>query len=151
MWRIHDVNGPYTMAIEETPDPRDVQAIEGGLSAYNRAHAGDDDYQRLTIFLRAPDRTVVGGLLGDIYWGWLHVDILWIAERLRRQGHGQALLAAAEGEAVRRGCRYAHLDTMGFQARPFYERHGYIVFGALHDIPAGSGHSRYFMRKTLAE
>ena len=89
-------------------------------------------------------------MLGDIYWGWLHVDMLWVAEHLRRQGHGRTLLAAAEGEALRRDCRYAHLDTMGFQARPFYERHGYTVFGALHDIPAGSGYSRYFMRKTLA-
>jgi len=145
------VDQPYAITLEEAPDPRDIQAVEGGLSAYNRARVGADDYRRFALFLRAPDRAVVGGLLGDLYWGWLHVDILWVAEPLRRQGHGQALLAAAEQEAVRRGCRYAHLDTMGFQARPFYERHGYTLFGALHDIPAGSGHSRYFMRKTLAD
>ncbi len=89
-----------------------------------------------------------GGLLGGTYWGWLYVEILWVAEHVRGAEHGRALLAAAEQEAVRRGCRHAHLDTMSFQSRSFYERQGYTVFGELRDIPAG--HQRYFMQKALA-
>jgi len=41
--------------------------------------------------------------------------------------------------------RGAFLDTFSFQARPFYERHGYECFGELRDHPPG--HSHYFMRK----
>lgn len=41
-----------------------------------------------------------------------------------------------------------YLDTFDFQARPFYERHGYEVFGTLDDYPPG--HSRFFLRKDLA-
>jgi len=137
-----------TIAFDTTLDPDAARAVRAGLSAYNRSRVGDDGYQELTIFLRDPDHAVVGGLLGDTYWGWLAINILWVAEQLRGQGYGRALLIMAEREAVRRGCRHAHLDTMSFQARPFYEREGYTVFGALHDIPVG--HSRYFMQKNLS-
>ncbi len=136
-----------TIAFDTTPDPDAAQAVREGLIAYNRSRVGGDGYRELAIFLRDPDHTVVGGLLGGTYWGWLSIEIVWIAEHLRGQGYGHALLARAEREAVRRGCRHTHLDTMSFQARPFYEREGYTVFGELHDIPLG--HSRYFMQKAL--
>jgi hypothetical protein len=41
------------------------------------------------------------------------------------------MLLQAEQEAKARGCRGAWLDTYSFQARGFYERLGYAVFGAL--------------------
>lgn len=44
------------------------------------------------------------------------------------------MLLQAEQEAIARGCRGAWLDTYSFQARGFYERLGYAVFGILdHD------------------
>ncbi len=133
--------------LDTTLDPDAAQAVRAGLSAYNRSRVGGDGYRKLAIFLRDPDHTVVGGLLGDTYWGWLAINIVWVAESLRGQGYGRALLAMAEREALRQGCHHAHLDTMSFQARPFYEREGYRVFGALHDVPMGR--SRYFMQKAL--
>jgi hypothetical protein len=53
----------------------------------------------------------------------------------------------AELYAVERGCTDAFLDTFGFQARPFYEKLGYRVFGTLENHPAGYRH--YFMTKQL--
>ncbi len=135
------------LVFDTTPDPNAIQAVRDGLIAYNRAQAQDDAFQPLSIVLRDPTGRVVGGLLGATYWGWLVIEILWVAEGLRGQGHGRTLLAMAEREATRRGCHHAHLDTMSFQARPFYERVGYTVFGTLCDIPWG--HSRYFMQKAL--
>jgi GNAT superfamily N-acetyltransferase len=141
------MSSPYTITLEDTPASEDEQFIQDRLREYNRLHADDDNHRPLAIFLRAANGSLVGGLLGGTYWGWLHVDILWIHESLRYQGYGQALLLAAEQEAKRRGCRYAHLDTMSFRALPFYEQQGYTIFGELNDIPAG--HSRYFMKKEL--
>ena len=40
----------------------------------------------------------------------------------------------AEREAIRRGCRGAWLDTYSFQARGFYERLGYTIFGTIDNI-----------------
>ncbi len=139
---------PYTMTIEETPDPADAHFVFERLLEFNRSRTGfDDGHRRLTVFVRDEAGAIVGGLLGDTFWGWLYVAILWIDESLRGQGYGHTLLTAAEQEAVARGCHHALLDTMSFQARPFYEKHGYTVFGELHDIPVG--HSRYYLQKQL--
>ena len=59
------------------------------------------------------------------------------------------LLRAAEDYAVERGCFASTLETHSYQARPFYEKCGYQVFGTLEDHPPG--HAKYFMRKQLAE
>jgi hypothetical protein len=40
------------------------------------------------------------------------------------------------------------LDTFSFQARGFYEKLGYCVFGTLDDYPPG--HSRFYLTKRLA-
>lgn len=137
----------YVVTLETEPRHSDVQAVVTGLIAYNEAQVGPLGEQHLIYFLRAADQTVVGGLLGETYWGWLHIQILWISDSLRHQGHGTALLAAAEQEAIRRGCHHAYLDTLSFQAPTFYEKNGYTRFGALQDMPRG--HTRYFLQKEL--
>ncbi len=139
---------PFALTLEEAPRPEDIGCVEAGLSAYNRLHAPDDGHRFLNVFVRTADGTRGGGLLGDTYWGWLYIRILWLDEKVRRQGLGERLLRAAEEEAVRRGCHHAHLDTMSFQALPFYEKQGYTVFGVLEDLPLG--HRRIFLKKELA-
>jgi GNAT superfamily N-acetyltransferase len=136
-----------TISIEDVPRLEDVTTVIQGLDTFNRQYAPADEYRPLNVFLRTSEQTVVGGLTGATYWGWLYVDRFWIAEDRRRQGYGKQLLAAAEQEALRRGCRHAHLDTLSFQALPFYERQGYTVWGVLEDLPAG--HRRYFLKKDL--
>jgi GNAT superfamily N-acetyltransferase len=145
--RIQSMKPACSISIERDPRPEDIHLINEGLRAYNRRFAPDDHFSPLVILLRDRDQTLVGGLLGTTYWGWLHIDILWLTETVRRQGYGQKLVETAEQEARQRGCRAAHLDTMSFQALGFYEKLGYQVFGVLEDLPAG--HSRYFMKKAL--
>lgn len=137
-----------TLHLEAAPAADDLRLIRQRLTEHNRTLAPDNGYQPLAVFLRAPDTTLVGGLVGDTYWGWLYISMLWIAEELRQHGYGRTLLEAAEHEAQRRGCHAVHLDTMSFQgALPFYQRQGYTIFGQLHDLPLG--HTRYFLQKQL--
>jgi hypothetical protein len=56
-------------------------------------------------------------------------------------------MTETEVEARRRGCHSAYLDTFDYQARPFYEKLGYVVFGTLEDYP--KGHQRFYMMKKL--
>jgi GNAT superfamily N-acetyltransferase len=137
----------FSLTLESSPAEEDLEAIRAGLHRFNTANASDDHHQPLTLLLRDEHGALLGGLLGDTYWGWLHVAILWLEEKARRLGHGSRLLAAAEAEAVRRGCHRAHLDTMSFQALPFYEQRGYKVWGILDDLPIG--HKRIFLSKEL--
>ena len=67
---------------------------------------------------------------------------------MRGRGLGGRLLAAAEQEAVRRGCVGALLDPHDFQAPAFYYKHGYELFGTLTDLPPG--HVRYYLAKRFA-
>jgi GNAT superfamily N-acetyltransferase len=136
----------FRMALEDAP-PEDVRAVHDGLEVYNQHFAPPSNYKPLTVMLRGTDGAVAGALLGGTYWGWLHVDILWLHERARRQGLGARMLALAEGEARRRGCQHVFLDTMSFQALPFYLKQGYAVWGKLDDFPVG--HARHFLKKAL--
>jgi GNAT superfamily N-acetyltransferase len=90
----------------------------------------------------------LGGLLGNIWGGWLHVTHLWVAAPVRNRGNGTRLLRAAEQYAVERGCFASTLETASFEARPFYEKYGYEVFAALEDYPPG--HTKFYLRKRLA-
>ena len=87
-------------------------------------------------------------MLGGTYWEWLYIETFWIDESARGQGYGRALLSTAEDEAIKRNCRYAHLNTHSFQALGFYEKHGYQKAGELTHLPAG--HSRYLLWKELS-
>ena len=136
-----------SISIHENPDPNDVQIIGNGLTAFNLQPAPPENYQRLVVLLRTADHRVVGGILGNTWWGWLRIDELWIDEAVRGQDWGTRLMQAAEEEAALRGCHHVFLDTMSFQALPFYLKLGYAVFGQLDDLPVG--YSRYFLQKAL--
>ena len=84
------------------------------------------------------NNSIIAGILGGTYWGWLHIDILWVAEKYRMQGIGSKLLKAAEEEAKKRGCHSVHIDTMSWQAPEFYKKHGYKIISELENIPAGN-------------
>ena len=134
----------YKIEYTDTPE---WDIIGGWISDYNKAQAGDDHPQRLCFVLKAPDQSVVGGVIGIVFWDWLYVDLMYLPEALRGQGYGSQLLTLIEDEARRRGARHVHLDTFSFQAPEFYQRHGYRVFGELPDFPPG--HTRYYLTKEL--
>lgn len=122
--------------------------ISAGLREFNRSQIPDRHYAPLVFTLSKADGEFAGGLVGHAAYGWLFVDLLWVADSARGKGQGRRLMLAAEEEARKLGCRNAWLDTFSFQARGFYERLGYTVFGELEDFPAG--HKRYFLRKPLS-
>jgi GNAT superfamily N-acetyltransferase len=138
----------YVLAVEAEPKPGDMAAIVKGLTEFNALNAGGETPHYLLITLRGAQGDVAGGLLGATYLGWLQVQALWLPDSLRGNGYGKALLRAAETEALRRGCPRAFLETLSFQALPFYEKCGYKVFSKLPDFPPGG--ARYALTKDLS-
>jgi GNAT superfamily N-acetyltransferase len=141
------MDSKYDLALEAEPKPGDMKAIVQGLLLFNSLHTGGATPNYIVITVRDADKAVVGGLVGATYLGWLQVQAVWLPDELRGQGYGSALLAAAEEEAVRRGCANACLETFGFQALAFYEKRGYVVFAQLSDFPPGG--AKYFLAKPL--
>jgi len=129
----------------ESPVAADRDAIAAPLRAYNLGHVPTLAIQPLVIALRDEHGHTIGGLWGETGLDWLHVDLLAVPEPLRGQDVGTALMQRAEAIARDRGCIGAWLDTFAFQARGFYEKLGYSVFGEIPDYPVGG--ARYFLRK----
>jgi GNAT superfamily N-acetyltransferase len=133
----------------ELREEADVEAIQAtvlaGIRSADPPEVGARDYQPLAIALRAPSGEIVGGVHGATMWQWLMIDGLWVAAELRGRGLGRRLVHAAEAAAVGRGCRGAWLGTFDFQARGFYERLGYAIFGELPGFPPG--HTHFELRK----
>ncbi len=117
------------------------------LNMYNVAATGMADYYPVNVFLRGAHDEILGAALGHIWGAWLYLTVLWVAAPLRGQGHGRALLQAAEQYAIEKGCLHARLDTFSFQAPGFYPKLGYSVFATLDDCPPG--HTLYFLSKRL--
>ena len=137
----------YSVVVEEDPSPDDVAVIAQGLGEYNLAKTATHG-RWFAAFLRDDQRTIVGGAHGWTFGHYMYVDLLWVDEPVRGQGHGRAVLLAAEQEGIGRGCRYSVLNTFSFQARGFYEKLGYRVFAELDDVVGP--HRWYFLRKILS-
>jgi ribosomal protein S18 acetylase RimI-like enzyme len=121
--------------------------VTNGVDGHNIAVTGHSAYYPVSYFLKSDEGEVLGGLLGMVWGGWLHIKFVWVAEPVRGRGHARRLVAMAEAYARKRGCRGAFLETFSFQARPLYEKLGYSVFGEIKDYPPG--HSQYFLSKRL--
>ena len=148
--KIHNDDPPDIPGVTETEQvtAADEQAMMDLLGAFNRTRAGPESVRRLGLLLRSPqDGAIEGGVIGWSWYGWMHIGLVYLPERLRNAGLGTRLLRRAEAVARERGCHGIWLDTFSFQARGFYQKLGFSVFGEIEDYPPG--HSRVFLKKRL--
>ena len=139
----------HKIALETEPQAADMHALIKGLTEFNSQHTGGAVHRHLLVTVRNEEGTVVGGLLGATYIGWLQVQVVWLSDSLRGQGFGRILMKQAEEEALRRGCDQAYLETYSFQALPFYQKCGYSVVSQVPNFPKGG--ARYGLTKSLTE
>ena len=132
----------------EAPQPADMNAVAMQLAAYNASKADGEMPDYLFIAVRDETGAIRGGVVGGTYLGWLNIQVFTLDESLRGQGHGTRMMKLAEDEAVRRGCPRVFLETLSFQALPFYEKLGYVVHSKLEEFPPGGG-ARYALTKQL--
>lgn len=90
-----------------------------------------------------------GGLIAQIYWNWLHIEVLAVPERHRGAGLGRRLVERAEAIARDDALRGVWVDTYSFQSPGFYEAMGYRPFGRLPDYPEGE--ERIFYAKIFGD
>ena len=135
------------LQIVRDPGPYERAAIAAPLFAFNTSRIGRPQEDELLVLTVTEVETgnIIGGLWGSTIHEHMHVDLLVVPEALRHRGLGRRLMTLAEQEAKVRGCRGAWLTTHSFQARGFYERLGYTVFGIIDEYPPG--HSFVFLRK----
>ncbi|RDE13683.1 MAG: N-acetyltransferase [Candidatus Thorarchaeota archaeon] len=146
----------YTFSMHMCQDKQDAAAAQSGLSVIYSG-LGNNIVEKtgiaelgrpIYIFVRNSQKEIVGGVVGQVFGGWLYVSLLWVDKSIRGRGYGTRLMHMAEEKATSMGCTDVHLDTYSFEAKPFYERLGYEVFATLEDYPRG--HRKYFLKKRLA-
>ena len=139
--------------LDWSPDSRDYTALLQRLASANLVNGGPSGYRNLAVIVRDPDTgEAISGIWGAILYGWLFVELLYVAESDRRRGLGSRLLAAVENAARQQGCAGAWLSTYAFQAPGFYEKNGYDQFAGLGSAPAsGSAPDNriFFYRKSF--
>ncbi len=131
--------------------PHEVVIIENKITSYNNSKVPfiqEQPFINLNFCIKDDSGLIVAGITSLMYcWGMLFVDILAVDEKYYKNGLGSKLLSRVENEAKKLGATLAHLDTFDFQAKEFYLKHGYEIFGVLDDCP--KGHKRYYMKKVL--
>src|SRR5438105_8730422 len=136
------------MVVTNDPPSGAFQMLWMALVRFNEEKAGDARSHILSILLSDPATgNVVGGLWGRSLWGSMYIDVIFVPEQLRRTGIGSMVMQRAEAEAIRRGCRSSWLDTYNLQARSFYERLGFTVFGVIEGPPPTFPH--VFLKNAL--
>jgi GNAT superfamily N-acetyltransferase len=133
------------ITIPENPSDADRDAVIAPLRAYNIAQGGDPRIRSVAILLTGEHGVHVGGLWGKCAYDWLFVELLAVPEEHRGGGYGRKLMSEAESIARANDCIGVWLDTYEFQARGFYEKLGFEVFGEMEDHPIGQ--RRFFLRK----
>ena len=131
------------------PNDDDFEALKLGLTDYNESFTGVVFREKISSFIKTDSGFIVGGILGEINWRWMHIQGLWIDETIRKGGWGSKLLLNLEAYALSKGIANVRLETTSFQALDFYLKLGYSVFGELSNMPLG--HTSYFLQKQMGK
>ncbi len=133
-----------TLSVEEGVTEA-LEEIDERLVAFNKDRS-DWKSRHFTVEIRDSDGALKGGAGGRVNLGVAEIRALWLDEDLRGTGWGRKIVDAVAEEGRRLGASKLLLDTYDFQARPFYESLGFIVFGVL-DYPTGN--SRFYLSRDL--
>ena len=145
------------LEIIESATDEQLEAVKVVLRQYNHEKNPEffakwqrpDQFDiKLHVFARNPSSQIIGGVIAVTQFSWLKIDILAVHSDYRGRGIGTKLIRSAEEEALRRGCKYAFLDTADYQAPKFYEKIGYEMAGQLPDWDS-HGHTKYFFIRRL--
>jgi len=131
------------------PSDADFESLRLGLKNYNESFTGPVFSEKVSSFIKNDNGLVVGGILGEINWDWMHIQGLWIDHSIRKTGWGSKLLAHFEQYTLSKSITNIRLETTSFQALDFYLKCGYSVFGELPNMPIG--HISYFLQKHIDE
>ncbi|AHE65828.1 acetyltransferase [Legionella oakridgensis ATCC 33761 = DSM 21215] len=128
----------FKLSFLENPDPDDVQILTNGIKAYAKQQRSFDSLDFFACFIRDADNSIVGGCSGGTLYGGLHIDNLWVSEQIRHQGWGTKLMQAALKYGSEKGCAFATVNTMDWEAIEFYKKLGFKLEFERHGFQKNS-------------
>lgn len=133
--------------ILENPQQALIDFLDKKIDEYNWANWEVNERLPLAAQIKNEQGELIAGAAARSFGNWLLLDTLWVSDTLRGQDIGSKLLAEIESAGKNRGCKLCLLDTLNFQAMPFYEKHGYTTQWVQEGYPKTG--CKYFMVKSL--
>ncbi|APO47190.1 GNAT family N-acetyltransferase [Paenibacillus xylanexedens] len=129
----------------------DANFIEERIVEFNASNVpftAPIPFSKINKNIKNENGEIIAGI-NCVYYAWhcLLIDALWVNSDYRNNGLGTDLLNSIELSAKEFGIKLIHVDTFDFQAKDFYIKLGYEVFGVQNDCPPG--HKRYYLQKTI--
>jgi GNAT superfamily N-acetyltransferase len=128
----------------------EIELIDNKLGDYNKTqvqYTSKMDYVPLNFHIKDEQGDIIAGINALSCWQMLHISELYVDEQNRGKSIGTLLLNKVETEAKAIGATLSYTDTFDWQAKDFYLKLGYEVFGVIEDCP--KGHKRFFLKKQL--
>jgi GNAT superfamily N-acetyltransferase len=133
--------------IIDQPEQTLIDFLDNKIAEFNWARWEVNERKPLAIQIKNDDGSTVAGSSARTFGKWLLISTLWVSEELRGQAIGKKILLELENSAKARGCTHSMLDTLNFQAMPFYEKYGYKTQWIQENYPETG--CKYFMVKAL--
>lgn len=129
-----------------------IEEIDQRLGEFNQRminFVGDSE-KRISYVIKKGN-SIIAGISACVDWGFiLHIELIFVEHEYRHQGLGRLLMEKVEKEAKVLGAGMAQTDTFDFQAKDFYLKRGYEIFGELENSPSPD-HKRFYLKKTLGQ
>ncbi len=131
----------------ENPEQALIDFLDKQIADFNWANWEVSKRLPLAVQVKNDQGEVVAGAAARTFGDWLLIDTLWVSEALRGQDVGSKILTELEMAGKKRGCVKCLLDTLNFQAMPFYQKYGYEIQWTQEGYPKTG--CKYFMVKVL--
>jgi len=131
----------------QNPDQQLIDYLDKKIADFNWVNWEVTERTPIAVQLKNNKGEVIAGAAGRTFGDWLLINTLWVSNELRGQDIGSNILKEIEFAAKQRGCVKCLLDTLNFQAMPFYEKHGYQTQWIQENYPKTG--CKYFMLKEL--
>ena len=115
----------YYLEHHDTIPKEYEEVLYHGISEESLHAKGLSPIRSFSIFIKDQKENILGGASGTLFYGSLYVDSLWIDKALRHQGWGTKLMHEAENLGRKHGASFVTLNTMDWEALPFYQKLGY--------------------------
>jgi GNAT superfamily N-acetyltransferase len=131
----------------QDPDKELTDYLDQKIAEFNWANWEVNERKPLAVQIKNEQGDVIAGGGARTFGDWLLINTLWVSDELRGKNIGSKILKELETAAKNRGCSKCLLDTLNFQAMPFYEKHGYTTQWVQEGYPKTG--CKYFMVKQL--
>ena len=132
---------------KESATPDVTKYLAEGINDYSLQKveiAGKGDP---VAFVAKDGHTIVGGMTVEVFYGQLHIKLLFVEDAYRKHGIGKKLMEEALNFGREAKCCQAFVETMSFQARGFYEKLGFSL--EFSRIGYACGAKNHYFKKDL--